>query len=531
MSNWDLMMPGMGLTAIGLTGVTIAFSGIAHTFVDGMHALTGLTLMIGLIFLATGILDGGGISTSNKAKATTLVILGIGFSFAVVGVTASTITTLPTFAGVMLIVAIPSIVMAYVSMKMPQYAKPIGIIFVLATGAAIAAYVGFGLYGPSQYLVPPPEPVEEEKAPAAPTAPITAISILKDSSIQGNPDFDPDVVQVPVGNIIEWTNDDSVTHTVTSAADAGSTFDSSLIQPGAKFDLDTTKLKEGTYEYMCVVHPWMNASFVLGGAAPATPAAPEVAISILKDSATQGNPDYDPDTTQITKGDTIVWTNNDNAMHTVTSSDGKSFSSDPLKAGDVFKVDTTKLDLGKYDYACSFHPWMTASFELVEKASEQKLAEGATTTEPTAPETEPAVPAEAPAETPTETTPEAPVAETPAETPSTGPPVQEPAPETPTETPTESANTVTVEMAAGAASNQDCADQCFVPNIAHVAVGGTVTWKNVDSAAHTATEMNNKFDSSMVMANGQFSQKFDEAGTFDYMCIVHPWMKGQVIAG
>ncbi|HEY8110409.1 MAG TPA: copper-binding protein, partial [Candidatus Nitrosotenuis sp.] len=41
MSNWDLMMPGMGLTAIGITGVTIAYSGIAHTFIDGMHALTG----------------------------------------------------------------------------------------------------------------------------------------------------------------------------------------------------------------------------------------------------------------------------------------------------------------------------------------------------------------------------------------------------------------------------------------------------------------------------------------------------------
>src|SRR5574338_70405 len=342
MSNWDLMMPGMGLTAIGLTGVTIAFSGLAHTFVDGMHALTGLTLMIGLIFLATGILDGGGISTSNKAKATTLVILGIGFSFAVVGVTFSSVTTLPTFAGVMLIVAVPAIVMAYVSMKMPQYAKPVGVIFVLATGAAIATYVGFGLYGPSQYLVPPPEPVEEAK-PTVPTAPITAISILKDSSTQGNPDFDPDVAQVPAGNVIEWTNNDSVAHTVTSAADAGGTFDSSLINAGEKFDLDTSKLKEGAYEYMCIVHPWMTASFVLGGSAPATPAAPEVAISILKDSSVQGNPDYDPDTTQITKGNVIVWTNNDSAMHTVTSSDGTSFSSDPMNAGDVFKVDTAKL--------------------------------------------------------------------------------------------------------------------------------------------------------------------------------------------
>ena len=58
MSNWDLMMPGMGLTSIGLAGVVISYSGIAHTFIDGMHALTGLTMFIGLIFLAAGILQG-----------------------------------------------------------------------------------------------------------------------------------------------------------------------------------------------------------------------------------------------------------------------------------------------------------------------------------------------------------------------------------------------------------------------------------------------------------------------------------------
>ena len=177
MSNWDLMMPGMGLTAIGLAGVTISYAGIAHTFVDGMHALTGLTMIIGLIFLSAGILEGG-VSTSNRAKATTLVIFGIAFSFAVVALTFNSVSTIPTFAGVMLIVAVPAIVMAYVSMKMPQYAKPIGIIFVLATGAAIAAYVGFGVYGPTQYLIPPPEPEEEKKAPVL-TAPVTTITILK----------------------------------------------------------------------------------------------------------------------------------------------------------------------------------------------------------------------------------------------------------------------------------------------------------------------------------------------------------------
>ncbi len=262
MSNWDLMMPGMGLTAIGITGVTIAYSGIAHTFIDGMHALTGLTLFLGLIFLAAGILEGG-ISTSNKAKATTLVILGISFSFGLAALNFNSVTTIPTFAGVMLIIAVPAIVIAYVTMKMPQYAKPISIIFILAVGAAVIAYVAFGLIGPSQYLVPPP--VEEETVPEVPvsTAPVFSISILKDSSIQGNPDFEPDMAQVPIGNVIEWTNNDAAAHTVNSAADAGATFDSSLISAGDTFRLDTAALEPIKYDYFCIVHPWMTASFEL----------------------------------------------------------------------------------------------------------------------------------------------------------------------------------------------------------------------------------------------------------------------------
>ena len=45
-------MPGGGLTAIGLAGLVTSYSGLAHTFIDGMHALSGLLTMIGLIILA-----------------------------------------------------------------------------------------------------------------------------------------------------------------------------------------------------------------------------------------------------------------------------------------------------------------------------------------------------------------------------------------------------------------------------------------------------------------------------------------------
>ena len=92
---------------------------------------------------------------------------------------------------------------------------------------------------------------------------------------------------------------------------------------------------------------------------------------------------------------------------------------------------------------------------------------------------------------------------------------------------------VTVEMTKGAGSNTSCADKCYTPNEVQVKVGGTVTWKNADTAAHYATSgkdatSDGLFDSGMVMAGKTFSHKFDKAGTYDYFCMVHPWMMGKV---
>ena len=240
MSNWDLMMPGMGLTSIGLAGVVISYSGIAHTFIDGMHALTGLTMFIGLIFLAAGILQGG-VSTSNKAKATVLVILSISLAFGTAGLIFNTISTVPLFAGIMMIIAVPAIVIAYVSTKMPAYARPMSIIFVLAAVAGISSYTAFGYIGPSPYLVE--EPVIVEPEIIVPQGPSFVISILVGSAEQGNPDYEPDDAVVPLGEIIKWSNDDDVVHTVTSTDDVGESFDSGLIAPGDEYLLDPSTLE------------------------------------------------------------------------------------------------------------------------------------------------------------------------------------------------------------------------------------------------------------------------------------------------
>ena len=80
-------------------------------------------------------------------------------------------------------------------------------------------------------------------------------------------------------------------------------------------------------------------------------------------------------------------------------------------------------------------------------------------------------------------------------------------------------------------------NMCWLPAEVTVDVGGEVTWSNDDSAAHTVTSgtpsdsdsVGALFDSSLLMADLTFSQTFDEVGTVDYFCIVHPWMQGVVI--
>ena len=82
---------------------------------------------------------------------------------------------------------------------------------------------------------------------------------------------------------------------------------------------------------------------------------------------------------------------------------------------------------------------------------------------------------------------------------------------------------------------EETADGCFIPSPVTIDIGAIVTWENGDTAAHTATAgsatdgPSGVFDSSLIMAGSSFSHTFDTAGTYDYFCMVHPWMAGTVI--
>ena len=77
-------------------------------------------------------------------------------------------------------------------------------------------------------------------------------------------------------------------------------------------------------------------------------------------------------------------------------------------------------------------------------------------------------------------------------------------------------------------------DECYLPYAISVATDTTVMWSNDDSAAHTVSsvtvdgELTDVFDSGLFMTGESFEFTFDKAGTYDYFCMVHPWMTGIV---
>jgi len=86
--------------------------------------------------------------------------------------------------------------------------------------------------------------------------------------------YDPPTILIKVGDIITWTNDDREGHTVTSGQGSGrfgwmsddfgtadGFFDSGRFMPGEEWSHSFEE--EGTFQYFCVIHPWMEAFVIV----------------------------------------------------------------------------------------------------------------------------------------------------------------------------------------------------------------------------------------------------------------------------
>lgn len=71
----------------------------------------------------------------------------------------------------------------------------------------------------------------------------------------------------------------------------------------------------------------------------------------------------------------------------------------------------------------------------------------------------------------------------------------------------------------------------FGPAELMVSVGTKVTWINRDDIPHTVVDAatQRSFKSSALDTGDQFAYVFNKAGTFHYVCSMHPYMHGTVV--
>jgi plastocyanin len=197
-----------------------------------------------------------------------------------------------------------------------------------------------------------------------------AVSIPSGASNPSNPPgYAPDKITVVIGvnNTVTWTNDDTAPHTVTSTSvpTGASSFDSGNLPAGQTFTYNFTM--PGTYQYHCSYHSWMTGTVVVVAGSGAS----GVKVSIPSGASNPSNPPgYAPDKITLVVGvnNTVTWSNDDTAPHTVTStsvpSGATSFDSGNLAAGATYSYTFTVP--GTYQYHCNYHSWMTGTVTVVQ---------------------------------------------------------------------------------------------------------------------------------------------------------------------
>jgi plastocyanin len=266
MTDWDLLIPGAGLTSVGAIGVAVALSGIAKTFMDGMHAVSILLMFFGLIMLSGGLFKDG-FPRSKKAKTAAAVILTLFVTAGIIGAIqiSDRVPSILSFIAVIATISIPSLIIIIASYKKYKHLNKITIacisLMIIGSGIIIStSWVGSPVTADSAKKV---DESTKDSIPKVINATVISAFIPPGASGQGNPSYEPAVITVKKGDAIEWTNNDNAPHTVTSFKDDGKSFDSSIILTGKKYILDTSTLTDSEYDYFCTIHPFMKGKIVL----------------------------------------------------------------------------------------------------------------------------------------------------------------------------------------------------------------------------------------------------------------------------
>ncbi len=288
-----------------------------------------------------------------------------------------------------------------------------------------------------------------------------------------------------------WTNLDGDRHRVRSR-NGPVEFDSGNIERGASWSV--TLSAAGTYAYLddrdrdnTAYHGTIVVAASEGGAGSgsgastgggstgggsATTAPATATVSI-------GDRVFGPAFVTIVAGGSVTWRNGDDRDHTATGR-ATSFDTGILEPGASAREQFPSA--GTFSYLCAIHPEMVGTVRVVAAGTAS------------------APPAAAPEPTPRPTAP-------------------------PSTTGSSSGSSGGVP----AAATLRIVDLAFDPATATVPLGTTVTWTNGGAAVHTVTATDRSFDSGLIGAGATWSRTFDQAGTYAFLCAVHPQMTGRLV--
>ena len=68
----------------------------------------------------------------------------------------------------------------------------------------------------------------------------------------------------------------------------------------------------------------------------------------------------------------------------------------------------------------------------------------------------------------------------------------------------------------------------FMPMEVTVPAGTDVTWENQDGEPHTVVSLTGDFRSQALDEKDKFTHRFDQPGTYKYLCSIHPKMVGTI---
>lgn len=69
----------------------------------------------------------------------------------------------------------------------------------------------------------------------------------------------------------------------------------------------------------------------------------------------------------------------------------------------------------------------------------------------------------------------------------------------------------------------------YVQQRLEVTVGTTIEWTNNDPLEHSVTAANKSFSSGLISPGKSYRHTFTKAGTYDFYCMPHPFMKGVIV--